>query len=510
MQQYTKQLAINIVAQLVSFIVQIGINFFLTPFIVERLGAAAFGFVGLANNIISYTTLVTVALNSMAGRYITISVHKGEIEKANQYFSSVFFSNLLISAFLTSIVTAFIIYLDVFINIPFDLIADVKILFVLLLFNSILGLITNVFAVSTFVRNRLELNSIRTIIANIIRALTLVLLFTVFVPHVWYLGISALLYTCYVGYTNYRYTIRLTPELYIAIRNFDWLSVKELITSGAWNLLSKLSDILSQGFDLLLANLFIGATAMGVLSITKTIPMVILSVFALLASCFAPEWTELYAKGNTEKLKHELLKSIRILGMFSSIPLAILYAYGDIFYQLWLPSENTDLLYWLTVVSTVGMTCALPQESLWNIFTITNKVKVSSLNLLYNSFIIIVIVMIGMYVSDSGTVRLFILASTRTIIGLVRVLTFLPIYGAKCLNLKKTIFYRPICMNLLSIMLLTIVSLFLKNYLPGVSWHNLIIACCITLLLGILINTLLLLTKADRNFLYMKIKSIKK
>lgn len=507
LQNTNKQLAINILAQLVSFIVQIGISFFLTPFIVKHIGAAAYGFVGLANNIVSYTTLITIALNSMAGRFITISVHQNNIEKANKYFSSVFYANLLISLLLTIISTVVILYIELIINIPEHLITDVKLLFGLLLLNSIIGLISNVYAVSTFVRNRLELNSIRTVIANIIKALSLVLLFTLLVPHVWYIGISALLYTLYVSYTNYKYTIKLTPELHIAIRNCDWKAVKELISSGSWNLLSKLSEILSQGFDLLLANLFISAHAMGELSITKTVPMVILSVFALLSSCFAPEWTALYARGEIDKLKNELLKSIRILGLFSSIPLAILYAYGDIFYQLWIPGEDSQLLYILTIASTIGMTCALPQESLWNIFTITNKVKQSSLNLLYNSIIIIIIVLIGIYYAKSDIAKLYVLASTRTIIGLIRVLTFLPVYGAKCLNLKSTIFYRPIIMNVISILILSICSFFIKEYFLEQTWFSLCLCIVFTTILGTLINSYLVLTSTDRKYLWNKIQT---
>ena len=502
-----KQLAINIIAQLIAFGIQIGISFFLTPFIVKSLGAAAYGFVGLANNIISYTTLITIALNSMAGRFITINVHQNNIEKANIYFSSVFFSNLLISIFLFIISTILIYYLEVCINIPANLIWDTKALFALLLLNSIIGLVTNVYAVSTFIRNRLELNSIRTIIGNISRAILLIVLFSFFVPHVWYLGISALIYTIYIGYYNYRYTKELTPELHLSIRKYNKKAVKELIRAGAWNLLSKLSDILSQGFDLLLANLFISATAMGILSITKTIPIVILSVFALLSSCFAPEWTELYAKKQIDKLKDELLKSIRILGIFSSIPLTILYVYGDVFYKLWIPGENNNLLYTLTIASTIGMVCGLPQESLWNIFTITNQVKKSSLNLLYNSIIIIIIVLIGIYSVESDTAKLFILASTRTIVGLIRVLTFLPIYGAKCLGLRSTIFYRPIIINILSILILSFFSFLIKNYLLEDNWISLCISIILTTVLGIIINSYLVLTPADRNFLWKKIQS---
>lgn len=109
-----KQLAINMLAQVVVFLVQMGINFLLTPFIVKSLGVEAYGFVGLSNNIIGYLQLATVALNSMAGRFITIEYHKGNLEQANKYFSSVFYSNVVISAALAIISIILLVFGNMF------------------------------------------------------------------------------------------------------------------------------------------------------------------------------------------------------------------------------------------------------------------------------------------------------------------------------------------------------------------------------------------------------------
>ena len=84
-----KQLAINLFANVVGFVVNLGIQFFLTPFIVKSLGAAAYGFVGLSNNIIMYTQLIATALNSMAGRYITIKYTKGDTVSAGMEIGKV-------------------------------------------------------------------------------------------------------------------------------------------------------------------------------------------------------------------------------------------------------------------------------------------------------------------------------------------------------------------------------------------------------------------------------------
>ena len=70
-----KQLAINMIANIISFMVNIGINFLFTPYLINTVGKEAYSFFPLANNFISYTSIITVALNSMASRFITINIH---------------------------------------------------------------------------------------------------------------------------------------------------------------------------------------------------------------------------------------------------------------------------------------------------------------------------------------------------------------------------------------------------------------------------------------------------
>ena len=81
-----KRLAINMIANIVAFVVQFGINFLLTPYIVHTLGSEAYGFVQLSNNIISWVGILTVALNSMSGRFICIEINRQNTKKAKEYF----------------------------------------------------------------------------------------------------------------------------------------------------------------------------------------------------------------------------------------------------------------------------------------------------------------------------------------------------------------------------------------------------------------------------------------
>lgn len=283
-----KRLGINLVAQLFAFIVGFIINFFLAPFVIAKLGAEAYGFIGLANNFVSYTTLITIALNSMAARFITVSFHRGDTELAKKYFASVYYSNLFLAIVIALFAIFIVGFLNYLIQIPPELVGDVKLLFGLTFINSIIALTSNVYSIATFVKNRLDLSSLRNIVSNLLRVLFIITPFLLFVPHLWYYGISAIAATLFIAITNRRLTRNLLPGFKINKSLYDFKLVKELIFSGVWNLFSKLSEVLSTGIDLLLANLFISATAMGTLSISKAVPIVILSLCSSIAAVFAP------------------------------------------------------------------------------------------------------------------------------------------------------------------------------------------------------------------------------
>lgn len=158
-----KQMAINMLASLIAFMVGLGIRFFLTPYIVSTLGSEAYGFIGLSLNILSYTSLITIALNSMAGRFVTIRYVEKDFTVANQYFSSVYYSNLILAVIILLIGIGLVLFLEYLIEIPVSLIIDVKFLFILLLLNTIINLVMEVWCGATFIKNRLDLSNIRNI-----------------------------------------------------------------------------------------------------------------------------------------------------------------------------------------------------------------------------------------------------------------------------------------------------------------------------------------------------------
>lgn len=75
-----KRLIQNMATSILSVLLSTLISFFITSRIVEKIGGDAYGFMKLSNDFISYASLITIALNSMAYRYVMISQNKGDRE----------------------------------------------------------------------------------------------------------------------------------------------------------------------------------------------------------------------------------------------------------------------------------------------------------------------------------------------------------------------------------------------------------------------------------------------
>ena len=102
-----KRMLMTILTSGIATILSFLISFSLTPYITNKLGVEAYGFVTLAKNFTQYATIITIALNSYAARYITISYHKNDMKKSQEYISSVYYGDVTISAVIMIIAVGF-------------------------------------------------------------------------------------------------------------------------------------------------------------------------------------------------------------------------------------------------------------------------------------------------------------------------------------------------------------------------------------------------------------------
>lgn len=499
-----KQLLINIIASFITFVINISIGFLFTPYVVGKVGSEAYGFVSLANSMVNYATIITIALNSVAGRFITIKVHQGKKLEANQYFTSVFLSNVILSAIITIIGIPFVWKIEYIINIPSELIITVKLLFIFIIGNFIISVLSTVFSVATFITNKLYLSSIVNCISSLLRIILLFSLFGLVSPNIAFIGLVSCICSIVPLLGNIIFTKRLVPSLKLKTNYFSPKLILQLLSSGIWNTITKISQILSDGLDLLISNLLVSTLAMGQLSIAKTIPTLMSTLISTVVSVFSPQLTMYYAKNDIESLVKELKLTMKMTSFFSNIPFCFLVIFGDLFFALWMPSQNIAILHKLAILSIQAVVVSGAITGLNNVFLVTNRLKVNSLFWICVSFFDVAAVFVLLKTTHLGV---YAVAGVSTSVGIIANLTFVPIYACRCLNIKWYTFYPQIFRYTGTTFFMLGIFYILKQIInfPN-TWFGFFIIGVISVIAGVVINFAILLNSFERKYLFNKIK----
>lgn len=493
-----RQLFINLIAGLVNFIVVAGINFVLTPILTESLGDEAYGFIGLANNFASYSSILSVALNSMAARFISIEFHKGNVKRANEYFSSVFIADLIMGVALGLIAGLVVCNLEAFLQISDPLVSDVKFTFAIVFINSILTVVSSVFGVAAFVVNRLDLNSNRVILSKVINILIVFILLLLYKPKIYFISIAVLGASLYLTFANVRLTKRLLPDFHIQCSAFKTDAVKEIVSSGIWNSFNQLNLILLSGLDLLITNIFIDEKNMGLLSVAKTIPTAFLSLLGTIGNIFTPVFTELYAKGEKKRLVNEVNFSIKVFSFLLTVPIIGFIVFGYEFYSLWLPMRSANEILTIQILSVITLGPNIFSSyiySLYSVNTVTNKLKIPVLVSLGLGILSTVLVLIFVNTTELGV---FAVAGVSSILLILRVLFFVPTYAAHNLELPLFSFYKEFFKALASAGVLLILFIFCKQFVAISSWIELLVCGLLFGVGGYVFNLFSILNKNER------------
>ncbi|MDE6470631.1 MAG: lipopolysaccharide biosynthesis protein, partial [Eubacterium sp.] len=482
------------------------INFILSPYIVKHIGVEANGFVTLANNFVAYAQLIVTSLNSMAARFITIEYVKKDYKKANIYYNSVFWGNLIIVAVLIIPAAILIAKLENFVDVPSNILTDVKLLFSFVFFNFFLTTGVPNWQ-GAYIANRLDRTYIPQMATSIFNCLGLFTLFIFLAPHVWYVGFTSSVVTIILAIVSWYNTYKLTPELKVQINPkkmiCSWKAIKELVGSGIWNSISSVGNMLLSGLDLLICNIVLGATEMGIISLSKTLPNFMQQLSASIRGAFAPELTINYAKGDKEAIFKDLNRAMKLTSVVMTIPIAGIVVLGDRFFALWVPSQDAKLLQVLSILAILGYMFTSGTQILYNVFSTVNKVKQNSIAMLISGVVSTGIVLSLVKFTDCG---IYAVAGVSTFVNLCRNMIYTVPATAKYLGFKWYKFFPQVITTVVSSLLLIGIGALIKPLLPQGSWLMFFVSAAIIGLIGLVINLGIVLNKNERNYLFNIIK----
>lgn len=497
------QTGINIFTGIMVMVVNLGISFFLSPYIVDTLGEEANGFTQLANNFVTYASLLTTAFNSMASRFISISYHKGETKKVEQYYASTLLCNIVMVLLLVPIAGYIVWNLENVINIESATIGDVKILFACVFMNFFIGLISSVFSISMYVKNRWYIHNLIELFKNITKAVALFVVYALMPPRIFYSSTVVVTLSFFVILFNRHFHKKLLPELKIHFSDFSLQAIREMITSGIWNTINQCGNLLMTGLDLLVTNLFISPGAMGVLSVAKTVPAAITGLASTLNSNLSPALTISVAKGNKEEILRTLRSGMKISSILVTIPYMVFCAFGVEFYSLWMPSLDAKMLTILSFLSCMVLVPWAGPQVLNNIFTATNRLKMNTITFLTAGLLNVGIVYLLLRYTDIGIIAV---AGTSSVISILRCILIIGPYIAHLLELKWWTFYRDAAISVLCCAINFTLSRIVHIFIKGSSWMSLIVAVVISAILCLGADAIIVLSKKEREYLFSRIR----
>lgn len=500
-----QKIILNIAANLLSFAITIVISLFITPIIVETLGSEAHGFVGLAQSFVNYAALATVALNSMAGRFVSVEIYRGDYREANKYFTSVFYANLLLALVMLPVAAGVVWKLEHLIEIPAQLVRDVKIAFGITFLQFLLNVVLSRYEIATFVTNRLYLNQKNNLISSAIRLGLTLLCFRFLSVRISYLVAATFAGVLFTYVMNVVYTHRYLPEMKIRRSDFDFTYICRLLASGVWSLVNKLSDILQDGLDLLLTNLFIGPAQMGALALSRSVTALFYGLRGTLDYPFTPPMMECYAKGDINGVIRKARTGNKVLGIVMIAPMAAFAVYGTSFFKLWVPSQDSRMVQTLALLAMLNLLASACINAVFTVFTITNHVRIPALVTLFSGVLTVTINVVLLNFTSLGV---YAIAATGSALSMLRNYIFTPLYGAYCLGVKKSTFYHEIFTgNLCLILNLGVGFLFLHFVSRGETWASLILSAGCLVLVCLAINFFAVLNKEERSLLYTAVRN---
>lgn len=490
----TEQSTLNIAGALIVVIINACINFFLSPFITEHLGVEANGYITLANSFISYFGLITTALDSMAGRFMLIAIRRNDFVEANEYYSSVLFGDWMLAVTLFAPALAFIIKIDDFIQVNAVMLTDIKILFTLVFLSFFFSLCLPKWANATYSTNRLYLRSIKVAATTIIRAFLIYIAYKCLPAYAFYVALAGYVSNIISVLIEYKYKTILLPDLHVRRRYFNWKRVKMLVASGIWNTVSQCGNILLEGLDVLLANLFINPVMSGVLSLSKIIPSMINQIVGTIGTTFGPRVTALYSDNNYIEMAEEIKTHIKIVSTIANVLIGGTFVLGVQFFGLWVPSENAKQLSILASLSLIGLLFSGVSNCILNVFIAANKLKLNSIMVIISGLVNILIMYVLLQTTDLGV---YIIAGVSSLISILRIFLFTAPYAARCINQELFTFIIPLLKAGVNVLIPVAVGCIIR-LMPGDDWLMFLIKCIIIGILSFVIDYFAVLNAGER------------
>lgn len=350
MRDNIKQTRFNFYTNILTFLANVILGIYYTPYLVDKLGNSAYGILPLALLINQYIHIITGALTSSFSRFYTIAVRKNNIDEGAKIISTSFviiFTFIIISL---PIILLFIHNIDTVFTIPNEYLVSAKYLFLFTAISFFFSVISSLFNVTLYAYNRLDILNVIKILRQLLKLLFVILIFEFIKVDVAYVGFSyfiielIILCTSFIFYRRFRIN-----GVKISIRFFDNALLRVISLMSFWTLIQLLGDAFIYRMDNFVVNKVWGIESSAILGAISEFCTYILIIVSVISTLFGPLILISFSKNDHEEIKKIVVNQSYIVGALTGIMAAVLAAYAEPVLRIWLNESFSEHSDWMVV-----------------------------------------------------------------------------------------------------------------------------------------------------------------
>jgi O-antigen/teichoic acid export membrane protein len=337
----TRRTGLSIVANWAALLSGFLITYFLSPFVVNRLGATGYGTWVILGSLTSYMALMDLGMRGAVTRFVARHHASGDHEAASDAVSAALWFRQWIAVLLITVTVVLVYLLDRFTSIPPDMLVQARAAFVINALSVVVVLIGGVFGGVLAALNHYGTLSTAAVLQSAVRAIgTVVLLrsgYSLLALALVELAASVMAESLIVIRSLQRY-----PELRVRFRVPDRATRLELTTYSGSVMLVQMFARAAQYSQTLIVGAFISVTAVAYFSIGHVLVESVRQVLLTISPVFMPIASRFDATGRTDSLRRLLSTGTRLILVLILPILVTLFVRGETFIGLWMGVEYAE------------------------------------------------------------------------------------------------------------------------------------------------------------------------
>ena len=317
------------------------VGFFLSPFLVHRLGNVAYGVWILAISSVNYFGLLDLGLRNSVTMFVSKGYTTGDHDGASEVLSAALWVRLQLSALVLALTGAFAAVFPVIFKVPPDTAGDARLVVLLMGLSFVIYMSIGVFGGVLSALNRYDLYTLVVLVQLALRVIGVVTVLRL--GH----GIVAIacceLFAATVGNVLFVYVARkIYPALKIRLKKPSWEILKKIWSYSVYVFLLMVAVQLVYQTENLVVGAFVSASAVTFYSIGNSLCRYTQQLFMAMTTTFTPAASTYDAAGDTTHLHALYYNGTRATMAFSLPILITLIIRGHNFIGLWMGHQYSQ------------------------------------------------------------------------------------------------------------------------------------------------------------------------